>query len=85
MDEAYGITASNDDSGNGRPRIILKESTYCVWSTVVEQVLREKKLWGHVMGTAVTPTTARVVAPAMPAVAATPRVDPVVGVAEVTQ
>ena len=35
----------------GRSRIILREGNYRVWSTILEQTLREKKLWNHVMGT----------------------------------
>ena len=47
----------------GRSRIILREGTYRVWSTVLEQTLREKKLWNHVMGMSVPPPTPRVRAP----------------------
>ena len=43
--------------------IILKENNYKVWFTVLEQNLREKKLWGHVMGTAVRFLPPRVRAP----------------------
>ena len=35
----------------GRSRIILREGNYRVWSKVLEQTLREKKMWNHVMGT----------------------------------
>ena len=50
MDVSIGIRADGEDSGYTRSRIILKENNYRVWSTVVEQTLREKKLWLHVMG-----------------------------------
>lgn len=53
MDEASGIRASGDDTWFDRPRIMMKESVYRVWSTIEEQVLHEKKIWGRVMGTAV--------------------------------
>ena len=62
----FGIRAEND---LGR-RIVLRENNYRVWSTVLEQTLCEKKLWGHVMGTAVPPPPARVIAPGVAAVAA---------------
>ena len=29
------------------PRLVLKEGNYRRWSTVIEQMLREKKVWGH--------------------------------------
>ena len=63
---AIGIRA--DDVG--RSRIILREGNYRVWSTVLEQTLREKKLWNHVMGTSVPPLAPRVRAPDIAAVAA---------------
>ena len=52
---SIGIRA--DDVGRGR--IIPKEGNYRVWSTVLEQTLREKKLWHHVMGTSVPPPAPR--------------------------
>ena len=61
----------------GRGRIILREGNYCVWSTVLEQTLREKKLWHHVMGTFVPPPAPRVRALGMAAVA----VDPILMIA----
>ena len=85
MDLSNGIRAMGDDSGHGRPRIILKETNYRVWSTVMEQSLKERKLWGHIMGTAVRPPLPRVVSPAVAARAATPGVDAVAGATEVTQ
>ena len=65
MDVSIGIRADGEDSGYARSRIILKENNYRVWSTVVEQTLREKKLWIHVMGIAVVPPAPRAVSPAI--------------------
>ena len=56
-----------------------------MWSTVVEQILREKKLWGHVMGTTIPPPSLRVVALVVSAFAATLGVNSVVGAPEITQ
>ena len=53
----------------GRSRIILREGNYRVWSTVLEQTMREKKLWNHVMGTSVPPRAPRTRAPGIAAVA----------------
>ena len=71
----------------GRNCIILREGDYRVWSTVLEQSLREKKLWNHVMGTSVQPPTPRVRALGIGAVAANPilGVAAIVVVAEITQ
>ena len=85
MDTSFGIRAEGEDSGFTRSRIILKESNYRVWSTVLEQNLREKKVWGHVMGTAVRPPLPRVLGPAVQAIAAAQGVLAVAGAAEVTQ
>ena len=85
MDSSIGIRAEGDDSGFFRSRIILKEGNYRVWSTVVEQNLREKKLFGHVMRTAVRPPLPRAMAPAVRAIAAAQGVLAVAGAAEVTQ
>ena len=85
MESSFGIRAEGDDSGFSRSRIILKENIYRVWSTVLEQSLRDKKLWGHVMGTAVRPPRPRAMAPAVRAIAATQGVLAVAGAAEVTQ
>ena len=54
-----GIRARDD---LGRSRIVLKENNYRVWTVILEQALRERKLWGHVMATAVRPCEARAVA-----------------------
>ena len=79
-----GIRAS-DDSGFVKTRIILNEKNYRVWSTLVEQALREKKLWQHIIGTAVRPAVARVLTNAIAARAATPGVDAMAGISEITQ
>ena len=84
MDSSNGIRAIGDDSGFSRSRIVLKENNYRVWSTVVEQSLRDKKLWGHVMGTAVRPPPPRAMAPAVRTIAASQGVLAVAGAAEVT-
>ena len=80
----YGIRASGD-SGFVKTRIILSEKNYRVWSTVVETDLREKKLWPHVIGTAVRPRAARAVAIAVAARAASPGMDAMAGIPEITQ
>ena len=56
----------------GRNRIILREGNYKVWSTVLEQTLREKNLWNHVMGTSVPPLAPHVCTPGIAAVADDP-------------
>lgn len=38
-----------------------------MWSTLVDEVIREKKLWGHVTGTVIRPPPACVVAIAVAA------------------
>ena len=53
-----GIKASDDIA---RSIIVLKYNNYRVWSVILEQALRERKLWGHVMATAVRPLEARAV------------------------
>ena len=62
MDNSNGIRASDD---LGRSRILLKENNYKVWLVILEQALRERKLWGHVMVTAVRPPEARAVVAAV--------------------
>lgn len=67
-------------------RLILKEGNYRVWSTMTEQILREEKLWNHVVGIAIHPPPPRVVSPAVAAVAAVPSgAVAVAAVGEVTQ
>ena len=83
MDQlSIGIKA--DDVG--RSRIIFGEGNYRVWSTVLEQTLRKKKLWNHVMGTSVPPPTPRIRAPGIAAVAADPilMITAMAGVAKIT-
>ena len=71
----------------GRRGIVLRAGNCRVWSIILEQTLREKKLWVHVLGTAVPPPPVRVRAPGIAAAAA----DPILGkagvaaVAEITQ
>ena len=85
MDVSIGIRAEADDSGYSRSRIILRENNYRVWSTVLEQTFKEKKLWLHVMGTAVVPPAPRTVSPAIHEVVATDGALIVAGAIEVTQ
>ena len=93
----FGIRANGDD-GYQKPRLILKEGNYRWWSTVIEQMLREKKLWGHVQGTVpvrgpilVLGAGATLVVPALPAIGATmgvatdPEAPTVAANADVTQ
>lgn len=40
MDASYGVRESTYETGCGRSRIILKETTYRVWSIVLEQEFR---------------------------------------------
>ena len=72
MDLTFGIRATGDDSGSSRPRMILKEKNYRVWANVMEQSLKERKLWGHIMGTAIRPPLPRTVIVAVAARAAAP-------------
>ena len=58
---------------------------YRVWSTLVEQALREKKSWQHISGTVVRPPAARVLAIAVAARASSPGVDAMAGISEITQ
>ena len=85
MDVSSGIRAPGDDSGSSRPRIILKETNYRVWSSIMEQAMKERKLWGHIQGTAIRPPLPRAVREAVAAQAAAPGMDAVAGVTEVTQ
>ena len=65
MDHAIGMRA--DDLGR---RVVLKEGSYRVWPLVLEESLREKKLWAHVDGTAVPPPPPRIRATGITAVPA---------------
>ena len=56
INASIGIRAYGNETGYSRPTMImLSETTYRVWSTIVEQALKEKKLWAHVVGSAVRP------------------------------
>ena len=85
MDASIGIRDARDETSYRKPRIMLKETNYKVWSTVVEQTLHEKKPWQLVVGTAFKPPAARVVMPFTAVVVAIPRVNDVVGVAEIIE
>ena len=73
---AIGIKVNGDLDGYQRPRLVLKDGCYRWWSTVMEQGLREKKVWGHVMATLAVPGPTLVLGagatPAVPAVATIP-------------
>jgi len=84
-DVSNGIRASGEDSGYGRPRIILKESNYRVWQALTEQHLRQGKLWKHIDGTAVRPANPRQLYRGMRAVPASPGSDAREGADAVTQ
>ena len=43
-----GIRANGDLENFMRARLNLKDGNYRYWTTVLEQMLREKKIWGHV-------------------------------------
>ena len=36
-----------------KPRLILRDGNYRWWSIMLRQMLRDKKVWGHVQGTVV--------------------------------
>ena len=77
-----GIRANGDLDNFQKPRLILKEGNYRYWSTVLEQMLREKKVFGHVQGTVAVPAAILVLgAGATPAVAAIPAIVAAMGVA----
>ena len=81
---AIGIRANGDLDGYQRPRLVLKDGCYRWWSTVMEQGLREKKVWGHVMATvAVTGPILVLGAGATPAVRAVAAIPAAMGVAPV--
>ena len=78
---SIGIRA---EDGYQKPRLILKEGNYRYWSTVIEPMLREKKVWGHVQGTVAVPGPILLLgAGATPAVPAVPEVIAAMGVAAV--
>ena len=77
-----GIRAVGDLDDFQRPRLILRDGNYRWWSTVIEQMLRQQKVWGHVQGTVVVPAAILVLgAGATPAVAAIPAIVAAMGVA----
>ena len=69
-----GIRANGDPDGFHRPRLILNDGNYRWWRIVLKQMLREKKIWGHVQGKVVEPgpifTLGAGATPATPAVPA---------------
>ena len=75
--DSLSIGIKADDVG--RNRIILREGNYKVWSTVLEQMVREKNLWNHVMSTYVPPLALRARALRIVVVAA----DPILGIATI--
>ena len=80
---SIGIRA-NGDEGYQKARLILKDGNYRYRSTVIEQVLRRKKVWGHVQGTvAVLGPIILLGAGASPAVSAVPEIVAEMGVAAV--
>ena len=80
---SIGIRA-NGDEGYQKARLILKDGNYRYWSTVIEQVLREKKIWGHVQGTVAVPgPILQLGAGATQAVPAVPEIVAAMGVAAV--
>ena len=73
---SIGIRANGDDSYQ-KPRLVLKEGNYRYWSMVIEQMLCEKKVWVHVIGTVLIPgpivvlgSGATPTVPGVPAIAA---------------
>ena len=79
-----GIRANGDLDNFQRPRLILKDGNYRYWSTVLEQVLREKKVFGHVQGTVAVPGAILTLgAGATPAIPAVPAIAAAIGVAPV--
>ena len=78
---SIGIRA---EEGYQKPRLILKDGNYRYWSTVIEPMLREKKVWGHVQGTVPIPGPILVLGTgAMPGVPAVPEIVAAMGVAAV--
>ena len=82
---ADGITIGiRAEEGYQRPRLILKDGNYRYWSTVIEPILREKKVWGHVQGTVAVPGPILLLgAGATPFVPAVPEIVAAMGVAPV--
>ena len=79
----FGINANNDE-GYQKPRLILKDGNYKYWSTVIEQMWREKKVWGRIQGTVPTLGPILVLGTgATPAVPTVPEIVAAMGVAAV--
>lgn len=80
----FGIRANGGEGDFQNPRLVLKDGNYRWWSTVLEQMLREKKAWGHVQGTVLVPGPILTLgAGATPAIPAVPAVVAAIGVAAV--
>ena len=78
---SIGIRA---EDGYQKPRLILKDGNYRYWSTVIEPMLREKKVWSHVQGTVAVPGPILLLgAGATPLVPAVPEIVAAMGVAAV--
>ena len=75
---SIGIRA-NGDEGFRKPRLILKDGNYRYWSTVIEQMLWVKKVWGHMQGIVAVPEPILQLG-ASPAVPAVPKIVATMGV-----
>lgn len=78
-----GIRAESE-AGRGRI-IMLTETNYRVWASMTEQSLKEKKLWGHVIRTALSPAPARAVSAAVTGTPAAPGSDAVNAIPAITR
>lgn len=65
--------------------VVLTEENYRVWSTVLEESFKEKRLWGHVTRTEIIPDPPRVIRAAVAAVPAAPGSDAVASVTAITK
>lgn len=77
-----GIRA--DEAGRGRI-IMLTETNYRVWSTMTEQMLKEKRLWDHITRTAIFPAPVRALRAVVIGAPAEPGSDEVIGIPAVTR
>ena len=85
-DMDIGVTSGIRAEEAGRPRVIvLTEENHRVWLNVIEQLLRQNRIWGHVTRTAIHPEPAKSVTAAVIAVAAVPGSDAVAGVPAITR
>ena len=64
---------------------MLTETNYRVWSTMTEQMLKEKKLWAHITRTARLPAPVRVLRAAIIGAPAEAGSDEVIGIPAVTK